>query len=79
MESVSKTHRLVVVDEGWRRVGLSAEILAIAAEEALWELDAPVRRVCGAEVPIPYAKHLEEASIPQVPGIIDAVREVVGR
>lgn len=79
MESVARTHRLVVVDEGWKSVGLSAEIVALVAEQALWDLDAPVRRVCGIEVPVPYAKHMEEASVPHVPGIVAAVREVVGR
>ncbi|MFC2153030.1 alpha-ketoacid dehydrogenase subunit beta [Actinomycetota bacterium] len=79
MESISRTHRLVVVDEGWKSVGLSAEIVALVAEHALWDLDAPVRRVCGIEVPVPYAKHMEEASVPHVQGIVGAVREVVGR
>jgi pyruvate/2-oxoglutarate/acetoin dehydrogenase E1 component len=78
VDSVVKTHRLVVVDEGWKTAGLSAEIVALVTEDALWELDAPVKRVCGVEVPIPYAKHLEEASIPQVSGIEAAVRAVVG-
>lgn len=79
IDSVSKTHRLVVVDEGWKTAGLSAEIVATVTEQAMWELDAPVKRVCGIEVPIPYAKHLEEASIPQVDGIVAAVRAVVDR
>jgi pyruvate/2-oxoglutarate/acetoin dehydrogenase E1 component len=57
---------------------LSAEIVALVTEHALWELDAPVKRVCGIEVPVPYAKHLEEASIPRVSGIEAAVHEVVG-
>jgi pyruvate/2-oxoglutarate/acetoin dehydrogenase E1 component len=77
--SVAKTHRLVVVDEGWKTGGLSAEVVAIVTEHALWELDAPVRRVCGAEVPVPYARHMEQASLPQVDGIVAAAREVVGR
>jgi pyruvate/2-oxoglutarate/acetoin dehydrogenase E1 component len=75
--SVARTHRLVVVDEGWKSVGISAEVVAAVTEHALWELDGPVRRVCGIEVPVPYAKHMEEASVPQVPEIVDAVREVV--
>ena len=79
LDSVARTHRLVVVDEGWKSVGLSAEIVAIVTEGALWELDAPVRRVCGVEVPVPYAHHMEEASVPQVPGIVAAVHEVTGR
>ncbi|MET8764004.1 alpha-ketoacid dehydrogenase subunit beta [Lentzea sp. NPDC004782] len=77
LESVRRTHRAVVVDEGWRTGSLSAEIAARIAEEALYELDAPVRRVCSAEVPIPYAKHLEEAALPQPASIAAAAREVV--
>jgi pyruvate/2-oxoglutarate/acetoin dehydrogenase E1 component len=76
--SVVKTHRAVVVDEGWRSGSLSAEVSARLMEQAFWDLDAPVGRVCGVEVPTPYAKHLEEAAIPQVPGIVAAAREVVG-
>jgi pyruvate dehydrogenase E1 component beta subunit len=78
VESVTRTHRAVVVDEGWRTVGLSAEIAARIAEEAFYDLDAPVARVCTAEVPIPYAKHLEEAALPQVDSIVTAARAVLG-
>jgi pyruvate/2-oxoglutarate/acetoin dehydrogenase E1 component len=78
IESVATTHRLVIVDEGWKSVGISAEIAARIAEDALWELDAPILRVCSAEVPIPYAKHMEEAALPQVPGIVAAAREAAG-
>ncbi len=70
--SLAKTHRMVVVDEGWKSVGLAAEIMARVMEEAFYELDAPVTRVCGVEVPIPYAKHLEDAAIPQVDTIVEA-------
>lgn len=77
--TVAKTHRLVVVDEGWKSVGISAEIGARIAEQAIWELDAPLRRVCGAEVPIPYAAHMEQAAIPQIEDIVAAAREVMGR
>ncbi len=76
--TVAKTHRLVVVDEGWKSVGISAEIGARILEDAIWEMDAPLRRVCGAEVPIPYAAHMEQAAIPQVDDIVAAAREVVG-
>ncbi|MEU5261959.1 alpha-ketoacid dehydrogenase subunit beta [Amycolatopsis sp. NPDC021455] len=76
--SVARTHRLVVADEGWRSGSLSAEIAARVAEEALYELDAPIERVCTAEVPIPYAKHLEEAALPQRDDIVAAARRVVG-
>lgn len=75
--SVSKTHRAVIVDEGWRSGGISAEISARIMEGAFYELDAPVERVCGAEVPMPYAKHLEEAALPQVATIISTVKRMV--
>jgi pyruvate dehydrogenase E1 component beta subunit len=78
VDSVARTHRAVVVDEGWRTAGLSAEVAARVAEEAFYDLDAPVRRVCSAEVPIPYAKHLEVAALPQVPSIVAAVHEALG-
>ena len=75
--SVSRTHRCVIVDEGWKSGSISAEIAARLAEEALYELDAPVRRVCAREVPVPYAEHMETASLPQVPDIVAAVRCLV--
>lgn len=78
LESVRRTHRAVVVDEGWRTGGLSAELGALVAEEAFYDLDAPVARVCCAEVPIPYARHLEEAALPQVSDIVAAVHGMVG-
>jgi pyruvate dehydrogenase E1 component beta subunit len=78
VESVTRTHRAVIVDEGWRSGGISAEISARIMEGAFYELDAPVARVCSVEAPIPYAKHLEDAAIPQVPAIVDAVRRMVG-
>ncbi|MFF4650753.1 alpha-ketoacid dehydrogenase subunit beta [Streptomyces sp. NPDC001380] len=77
--SVRRTHRAVVVDEGWRTGGLSAEVAARIAEQAFYDLDARVRRVCGAEVPVPYARQLEEAALPQAAGIAAAAREAVGR
>jgi pyruvate dehydrogenase E1 component beta subunit len=76
--SVRRTHRAVVVDEGWRSGSLSAEVMARIMEGAFYELDAPVARVCTAEVPIPYARHLEEAALPQAERIAAAAREVVG-
>jgi pyruvate dehydrogenase E1 component beta subunit len=77
LASVRKTHRAVVVDEGWRSGSLSAEVMARIMEAAFYELDAPVERVCSAEVPIPYAAHLEQAATPQVPAIVSAVQRVV--
>ncbi|MGZ8197947.1 MAG: alpha-ketoacid dehydrogenase subunit beta [Burkholderiales bacterium] len=79
LASVTKTRRMVVVDEGWRSGGISAEIMSRVVEGAFYELDAPLARVCGAEVPIPYPKHLEDAAIPQVPGIVAAVMQVMNR
>ncbi|WP_037568644.1 alpha-ketoacid dehydrogenase subunit beta [Phaeacidiphilus oryzae] len=76
--TVGRTHRVVVVDEGWRSVGLSAEVAARIAESAFYELDAPIERVCTAEVPIPYARGLEEAALPQAADIVAAARRTVG-
>jgi pyruvate dehydrogenase E1 component beta subunit len=76
--SVEKTHRAVVIDEGWRSGSISAEISARITENAFYELDAPVGRVCSAEVPIPYAKHLEDAAIPSADAVVAAVRATVG-
>ena len=76
--SVARTHRAVVVDEGWRTGGLSAEVAAGIAEGSFWDLDAPVGRVCSAEVPMPYARHMEDAALPQVSDIVQASLEAVG-
>lgn len=78
IRSLGATHRLVVVDEGWRSGGINAEVIARVAIEALHELDAPPLRICTEEVPIPYAKHLEEAALPQTAKIVAGVRELVG-
>jgi pyruvate dehydrogenase E1 component beta subunit len=77
LESVGRTHRAVVVDEAWRTGSFAAEISAQIAERAFDELDAPVLRVCSEEVPMPYAKHLEEAALPRVEGIVAAVKRIV--
>jgi pyruvate dehydrogenase E1 component beta subunit len=76
--SVAKTRRAVVVDEGWRSGSLSAEISARLHESLFYELDAPIQRVCTAEVPIPYPTHLEEAALPQPAAIVAAARTTVG-
>jgi pyruvate dehydrogenase E1 component beta subunit len=75
--SVQRTRRVVIVDEGWKSGSISAEIAARLAEDSLYELDAPVRRVCSREVPVPYAAHMEEAALPSVDGIVTAVRSLV--
>jgi pyruvate dehydrogenase E1 component beta subunit len=78
LATVERTHRLVVVDEGWRSGSLSAEVAARVADRAFFALDAPIRRVCAAEVPIPYPKHLEDAALPQPESIVAAARELMG-
>ncbi|MBI3059416.1 MAG: alpha-ketoacid dehydrogenase subunit beta [Deltaproteobacteria bacterium] len=75
--TVVKTHRAVIVDEGWRSGSISAEIMARIMENAFYELDAPVARLCSAEVPMPYPKHLEDAAIPQAAEIAAAIRQLV--
>jgi pyruvate/2-oxoglutarate/acetoin dehydrogenase E1 component len=79
LASVQKTRRVVIVDEGWKTGSLAGEIAARIVEEAFWDLDAPIARVCSVEVPIPYAKHLEEAALPQVDKIVEAVIATVAR
>jgi len=74
LASVARTHRAVVVDEGWRSVSLAAEVSALIMEGCFYELDAPVARVCTAEVPIPYAKQLEDAALPSAERIVAAAR-----
>jgi pyruvate dehydrogenase E1 component beta subunit len=76
--SVAKTHRAVIVDEGWRTCSFAAEVSARIMEGGFYSLDAPVARVCSAEVPMPYAKHMEDAALPQVPAIVGAVRAMLG-
>ncbi len=78
LATVARTHRAVIVDEMWRTGSFAGEIAALLADRAFFDLDAPIRRVCSEEVPIPYARHLEEAALPSVTGIVSAVREVVG-
>ena len=75
--SIAKTHRVLIVDEGWRSGGLSAEISARITEQAFYDLDLPVERLCTAEVPIPYAGHMEEAALPQVDKIVAIIRRMM--
>jgi pyruvate/2-oxoglutarate/acetoin dehydrogenase E1 component len=77
LSSVAKTHRAVIVDEGWRTGSFAAEVSAQIMERAFDELDAPVARVCSEEVPMPYARHLEEAALPSVDKIVSAVRSIL--
>jgi pyruvate dehydrogenase E1 component beta subunit len=76
LDSVARTHRAVIVDEGWRTGSLAGEISAQLLERGFDLLDWPVQRVCSAEVPIPYAKHLEDAALPNAERVAAAVREM---
>ncbi|MFC5235923.1 alpha-ketoacid dehydrogenase subunit beta [Pseudonocardia zijingensis] len=78
LDSVRRTHRLVVVDNAWRSGSISAEVAARVAEKGLYDLDAPIERVCGAEVPLPYPRHLEEAALPAVADVVAAARRAIG-
>lgn len=77
MNSIRKTHRVIVVDEGWKSGSISAEIMARINEQVFYELDAPMARVCSIEVPLPYAKHLEDAAIPQADKIVATAKKVM--
>lgn len=77
-DSVSRTRRCIIVDEGWKSGSISAEIAARLCEDLFFELDAPIRRICSREVPVPYAAHMEEAALPQIGQIVEAARGLVG-
>ena len=77
LESLKRTHRVVVVDESWRSYGVAAEISARIMEEGFDDLDAPVARVCSREVPMPYAKHMEDAALPQPARIVETVKSML--
>jgi pyruvate dehydrogenase E1 component beta subunit len=79
LASVAKTHRALVVDEGWRTGSFAAEITARIVEGGFYDLDGPVQRVCSAEVPMPYARHMEEAALPRAAAIVDAARAMLRR
>lgn len=77
VESVSKTHRAIIIEDAWRSVSISSEISSRIMEKCFYELDAPVQRLCGIEVPIPYPKHLEDVSVPQKDDIVNAVKKMI--
>jgi pyruvate dehydrogenase E1 component beta subunit len=77
--SVQKTNRVVTVEEGWPFAGVGAEIAALIMEECFDWLDAPVKRVTGKDVPLPYAANLEHLAVPQVDEIVAAAREIAYR
>ncbi|MFZ4541138.1 MAG: pyruvate dehydrogenase complex E1 component subunit beta [Rickettsiales bacterium] len=76
IDSVRKTHRLISVEEGWPVAGIGSEIAAIAMEDLFDELDAPVIRVTGKDVPLPYAANLEKLALPTVEDVVSAAREI---
>jgi pyruvate/2-oxoglutarate/acetoin dehydrogenase E1 component len=76
LASVRKTRRVVIVDEGWRTCSLAAEIGLRIVEQGFYDLDAPIARVCSAEVPMPYPKHLEDAALPNARRIVAAVKRL---
>ncbi|TAJ22504.1 MAG: alpha-ketoacid dehydrogenase subunit beta [Nitrospirae bacterium] len=78
LASVKKTHRAIIVDEAWRTGSFAAEVSAQIMEGGFYDLDGPVARVCSAEVPLPYPKHLEDAALPSVGSIVQAVRAMQG-
>ncbi len=77
VDAVRRTHRVIIVDEGWRSGSLAAEITTRIVEQAFYDLDAPVARVCTAEVPVPYAQHLEEAALPSAARIVAAAEQLL--
>jgi pyruvate dehydrogenase E1 component beta subunit len=79
LESVAKTNRCVIVEEGWPHAGVGANLAALVSEQAFDDLDAPVLRVSGADVPMPYSKPLEEIAYPHEPDIVRAALSVLGR
>jgi pyruvate dehydrogenase E1 component beta subunit len=78
LDSVRRTHRLVVVQEGWPFAGVAAEVIALVVREAFDELDAPPERVTNLDVPMPYATNLEQLVLPSVPRVVEAVRALIG-
>jgi pyruvate dehydrogenase E1 component beta subunit len=76
LSSVARTRRAVIVEEGWRNVGMGAELAARIQEHLFYELEAPVLRVAAADVPTPYARNLEKLAIPDAARIIEAILKV---
>mgnify|MGYP003327443854 FL=1 len=79
IKSVKKTHRIITVEEGWPTCGIGSEISSLVCEEAFDYLDAPVKRVAGVDVPMPYAANLEKLALPQSSDIVSAAKAVCYR
>ena len=73
LESVRKTNRVVIVEEGWPHGGVGANLAALIQEQAFDHLDAPIARVTGADLPMPYSKPLEQIAYPHEPQVVEAV------
>jgi pyruvate dehydrogenase E1 component beta subunit len=76
LASVARTRRAVIAEEGWRNVGVGAELAARLQEHLFYDLEAPVQRVAAADVPTPYARNLERLAIPHARNIVDAVLKI---
>lgn len=76
LDSLAKTNRVVIAEEGWPTCGIASEIIAICMEDGFDHLDAPVLRVCNEDVPLPYAANLEKLALIDTPRIVEAVRKV---
>ena len=79
LASVAKTNHCVIVEEGWPHGGVGANLAALISEQAFDDLDAPVRRVSGADVPMPYSKPLEDAAYPHEGDVVAAALAVLER
>ena len=79
MNSVRKTNRMVTIEEGWPQNGIGAEIAAVMMEQAFDDLDAPVLRITGKDVPMPYAANLEKLALPTVDDVVAAAKSVCYR
>jgi pyruvate dehydrogenase E1 component beta subunit len=79
IESATKTSRVIVVDEGYERYGVTAEIAAVIAEGAFFHLEAPVKRMGAMHVPVPFSPPLEDATVPNEKSVFEAARELCGK
>jgi pyruvate dehydrogenase E1 component beta subunit len=79
IESAKKTSRVIVIDEGYERYGVTAEIAAVIAEGAFYDLDAPVKRMGAMHIPIPFSPPLEDATVPTEKSVFEVARKLCGR
>lgn len=77
--SISKTHRVLSIEEGWPQHGVGSEIISVAIEECFDDLDAPPERITGVDVPMPYAAGLEAAALPHVEDVVRVVKQMMGK